>query len=79
MTIALFILALIIWIGGGQLVLASHYRRRGMPADLGLLIPVEFSKLNRKEWVTLALLFLTSFTIAVVACITDTTTSPHPS
>jgi hypothetical protein len=69
MNIVLFILAGSIWLGGGQLVLASHYRRRGMPADLGLLIRVEYSKLNRKEWAILALLFLASFTIGAMACI----------
>jgi hypothetical protein len=68
-TTALFILALIIWIGGGQLVLASHYRRRGMPADLGLLIPVEISKLNRKEWMLLAMLMATSCAIGILACV----------
>lgn len=60
--------AAIIWLIGGNLLIAFHYRRVGKPMDTGLKpFQFPFANFNLREWLTLFLLLAAALTWFVVA------------
>ena len=55
-------LAVLSWLGGGNLVVALHYRRRGMSIWSGFRpFAFPFGELSNKEWLALMLCAVSSF------------------
>jgi hypothetical protein len=66
-TLILLALAAGIWVIGGHILVAFHYRRLGQPMWTGLKpFRVPFLKFNAKEWMILVLLAVVSLTLASV-------------
>lgn len=68
MTIVWLLLAAVAWLGGGNVLVAFHYRRLGQPWSSGFRpFDFPFSAFNRREWLILALLAVTSLTLLGLA------------
>jgi hypothetical protein len=64
----LLLLAAVTWLGGGNVLVAFHFRRLGEPWWSGFRpFAFPFSAFSRLEWVILALLAVTSLTLMGLA------------
>jgi hypothetical protein len=63
-TLIFLALGMGVWLIGGNLLVASHYRHIGKPAWSGLKpFAFPFKDFNRREWSMLAVLFIASMTL----------------
>lgn len=64
------IIAILIWLIGGNLLVASHYRRVGQPVAAGLMsLKFPFFSFNGREWFLLIILLLVTFGVAMLASV----------
>jgi hypothetical protein len=62
------IAAILVWLVGGNLLCASHYRRLGQPVAAGLMsLKFPFFSFNGREWLILIILLLVTFAVAMAA------------
>ena len=62
------VLAAVTWLGGGNILVAYHYKRVGKPAWSGFKpFAFPFRRFNAKEWLILAGLAAITFTFAGLA------------
>jgi len=66
-------LAAMTWLVGGNILVASHYRRLGKSPWSGFRpFAFPFKNFNAKEWAILAVLLVSAFTLGAIGLVADT-------